>query len=99
MEVRKTINNGVLTLCVSGKLSATTADAFGQAVDEAIGEAERLVLDFEEVSYLASSGLRVLISAQKKLEQKKGSMTILHVNSDLKEVFEITGLDEMLDIQ
>ncbi len=99
MEVSKIISDGVLTLFVSGKLSATTADAFGQAVEEAIDETQRLVLDFQEVSYLASSGLRVLISAQKKLEQKKGSMTILHVNSDLKEVFEITGLDEMLDIR
>jgi len=99
MEVRKTIEDGILTLSVFGKLSTTTADTFGQVVEEAIGETQRLVLDFKEVSYLASSGLRVLISAQKKLELKKGSMTILHVNSDLKEVFEITGLDEMLDIQ
>jgi anti-anti-sigma factor len=99
MEVRKIVNDNVLKLFVSGKLSATTADDFSRAVEEAIGETQRLVLDFEEVSYLASSGLRVLISAQKKLEQKKGSLTILHVNSDLKEVFEITGLDEMLDIQ
>lgn len=98
MEVRKSIDDGILTLSVSGKLSATTADDFGHAVEEAINETQRLVLDFQDVSYLASSGLRVLISAQKKLEQKKGSMTILHVNSDLKEVFEITGLDELLDI-
>jgi anti-anti-sigma factor len=99
MEVRKSIDDGILTLFVSGKLSAVTADDFGHAVEEAIDETQRLILDFQDVSYLASSGLRVLISAQKKMEQKNGSMTILHVNSDLKEVFEITGLDELLDIQ
>jgi anti-sigma B factor antagonist len=99
MDVKKTVSDSVLTLSVSGKLSATTADSFGEAVEEAVGETAQLVFDFAEVTYLASSGLRILISAQKAIDAKDGNMTILNANEDLREVFEITGLDEIFDIR
>jgi anti-sigma B factor antagonist len=98
MEIAKTISADTATLAVTGKLSAATAEELGAAVDLALGEARNLVLDFKELNYLASAGLRVLVSAQKKLKASGGSLRILHVCEEVMEVFEITGLDDVFDI-
>jgi anti-sigma B factor antagonist len=99
MEIVKTNNGDILTLEISGKLSAATAEEFGAAVDAAIGESLKLILDFKEVSYLASAGLRVLVSAQKQITAKSGSLSLINVAEDVHEVFEVTGLDDVFDIQ
>jgi anti-sigma B factor antagonist len=99
MEVVKTKDGEILTLAISGKLSAATAEEFGAAVDAAIAESPKLILDFKDVSYLASAGLRVLVSAQKQITAKSGSMTLINVSEDVHEVFEVTGLDDVFDIK
>jgi anti-sigma B factor antagonist len=99
MEVVKTSSEKGVTLAVSGKLSAATAEEFGAAVDAVVEETGALVLDFAGVTYLASAGLRVLIGANKKLKAKGGSLLILHVGEAIQEVFDITGLDDVFDIQ
>jgi anti-sigma B factor antagonist len=99
MEIVKSQEDGKITLAVSGKLSAATADECGTAVEAAISESSAIVLDFQELSYLASAGLRVLVSAQKKLMAAGGSFAIINVSEAVMEVFEVTGLDDVLDIR
>ncbi|GHV71477.1 hypothetical protein AGMMS49928_23410 [Spirochaetia bacterium] len=99
MEINKTSTEKGITLTLSGKLSAATAEEFGGAVDAAAAETDALILDFAGITYLASAGLRVLIGANKKLRAKNGSLRILHVAEAVQEVFEITGLDDAFDIQ
>ena len=57
-----------------------------------------LVFDFTKLDYLSSAGLRVLLSAQKRMN-KQGSMKLVHVNDAVKEVFEITGFADFLTIE
>jgi anti-sigma B factor antagonist len=99
MEVIKTKTEDTLILGISGKLSAATAEEFGAWVDDAIEESKHIEMDFKEVSYLASAGLRVLIAAQKKLTAAGGVLSLRNVHEDVFEIFEITGLDEIFDIQ
>ncbi|GHV76057.1 hypothetical protein AGMMS49942_08780 [Spirochaetia bacterium] len=99
MEVVKTSTDISITLAISGKLSAATAEEFGAALDAAAEETGALVLDFAGVTYLASAGLRVLIGVNKKLKSKNGSLLILHAAEAVQEIFEITGLDDVFDIQ
>jgi anti-sigma B factor antagonist len=99
MEITKTASEDSITLAVSGKLSAATASECEAAVDLALGETKNLLLDFKELSYLASAGLRVLISAQKKLKAVGGSLALLNLREEVMEVFEVTGLDDVLDIR
>jgi anti-sigma B factor antagonist len=98
MEIVKIKNGDILNLGISGKLSAATAEEFGAAVDAAIAESPKLIMDFKEVSYLASAGLRVLVSAQKQITAKSGSLSLINVREDVYEVFEVTGLDDVFDI-
>ncbi|MDR2393758.1 MAG: STAS domain-containing protein [Treponema sp.] len=99
MEVITTQSGDKLILGIRGKLSAATAEEFGAEVDAAIAESNHIEMDFTEVSYLASAGLRVIISAQKKLNAAKGVLALRNVREDILEVFQITGLDDVFDIQ
>jgi anti-sigma B factor antagonist len=99
MEIVKTQDGSIVTLAINGQLSAATAEEFGAAVEAAIAESDKLTLDFQKVSYLASAGLRVLVSAQKKLTACSGVLLLINVDETIREVFEITGLDDVLDIQ
>jgi anti-sigma B factor antagonist len=102
MEITKTKNaegEGV-TLKVSGKLSAAVSEEFDAILAGAVGEAADIVLDFGGLDYLASAGLRCLIAAHKKIKaRKKGSLSIINVTDAVREVFEITGLEDIFDIK
>jgi anti-sigma B factor antagonist len=100
MEVNKTTADGIVTLNVSGKLSAATAEDFNVKVEASLDEAEKgLIMDFKDVSYLASAGLRVLVATQKKLAPKGFGIKFINLSDDVREVFEITGLDDVFELE
>jgi anti-anti-sigma factor len=104
MEISKTTGDDGITLALSGKLSADNAEKFELAVEAALAELETdgkpaLTLDFRELSYLASAGLQALVLAQKKLTARSGVLAIINVCSDVRKIFEITGLDAVLSIR
>ena len=57
-----------------------------------------LIMDFEQLDYISSAGLRVLLSAQKVMN-KQGSMKIINVNETIMEVFDVTGFVDILTIE
>lgn len=96
MEIVKTANENVLNVALSGRLDTTTAP---QLEEELVFDGvTELNLDFAELDYISSAGLRVLLAAQKVMN-KQGAMKILNVNSDIMEVFEITGFSDILTIE
>jgi anti-sigma B factor antagonist len=99
MEIAKSFSEDGIVLAPRGKLSAATAGEFGAAVEEALGETSALVLDLKDVDYMASAGLRVLVATQKKLSASGGSLALVNVAKEVMEVFEVTGLDDVLDIR
>ena len=98
MNITKTIDGATLTLCIEGRLDTTTAPDLETLLNASLDNVSELVLDFEHLDYLSSAGLRVLLSAQKRMN-KQGSMKLLHVNETVKEVFEITGFADFLTIE
>jgi anti-sigma B factor antagonist len=99
MEITKSISEGKVILALNGKISAASAGEFNAAVEEALRERSALILDFKDVDYMASAGLRVLVGAQKKTRASGGSLTLLNVGEEVMTVLEVTGLDEILDIR
>jgi anti-sigma B factor antagonist len=99
MEIIKSGDGGVITLQVSGKLSAVTAEEFGAVLDNAVEETADIVLDFAGLNYLASAGLRCLIAAHKRIKAKNGRLSIINVSDAVREIFEITGLEELFDLE
>jgi anti-sigma B factor antagonist len=99
MEIRTTLADGVTTLALKGRITATEAAEFGAKVDEALKASSVIRMDFKGVSYMASAGLRVLVSTQKKVSAAKGQFTLANVNEDVMEVLEVTGLDDILQFE
>lgn len=96
MTINKTINGNETTLAIEGRIDTTTAPQLEAEID-AIGDCTFLILDFAKVEYISSAGLRVLLKAQ-KLMNNQGKMVLKNVGEDIMEVFDITGFADLLTI-
>lgn len=98
MEIKKERNGNELTIFVIGRLDTTTAPQFEAELKQNISGVEKLVLDFGQLEYLSSAGLRVILSAQKVMN-KQGEMVVRNVNETISEIFEVTGFSEILTVE
>ena len=98
MTVEKNLNGTELTVTIAGRLDTTTAPQLEAEFKQSINGVEKLVLDFAELEYLSSAGLRVLLAAQKVMN-KQGEMIIKNVNETINEIFEVTGFIDILTIE
>ena len=96
IEIKR--NAEEIVLEIVGRLDTTTAPALDKTINENINGIKSLILDFKGLEYISSAGLRVLLSAQKKMQQI-GSMTVKNVCEDVMEVFEMTGFADILSIE
>lgn len=96
IEIKKNAEETIIEIV--GRLDTTTAPALDKAINEDIGDTKNLVLDVKAMEYISSAGLRVVLSAQKKM-QKIGSMKVINVCADVMEVFEMTGFADILVIE
>jgi anti-anti-sigma factor len=84
---------------LSGELDASTATLlYDQLSDLEIEDVEHVVLDLAQVSFMDSTGLSVIVTEHKRLQHSGGSLTIFAPPSSVRRLFEITGLDVILDI-
>ncbi|MEE0956956.1 MAG: STAS domain-containing protein [Ruminococcus sp.] len=95
MNTKKKKDGSTLTVTVSGRIDTATAPEFESAVKTDLDGVQSLVLDFKDVNYISSAGLRVLLSLQKKM-MVQGEMKLINVNDVVNDVFEVTGFDEIL---
>ena len=96
IEIKK--NNQETIIEIVGRLDTITASSLDKTINEDIGDTKNLVLDVKGMEYISSAGLRVLLSAQKKM-QKIGSMKVTGVCEEVMEVFEMTGFADILVIE
>lgn len=98
MKINKNINATELTMALEGRLDTTTAPQLEAELKTSLTSVESLLMDFAELEYISSAGLRVLLSAQKVMN-KQGKMVIRHVNEIILDVFEVTGFIDILTIE
>lgn len=98
MTINKNLNGEELTVALVGRLDTTTAPQLEAVLKESLPGVEHLVLDFAQLDYLSSAGLRVLLAAQ-KIMNKQGDMVVRNVNETIAEVFEMTGFSDILTIE
>ena len=91
-------SNGTLTIAVEGSIDTLTASDFEAKVLKALEGVKKLILDFAKVEYVSSAGLRTIILLNEKMEEKEG-MTIKNINDEVRDVFEMTGFDELLTLE
>ena len=98
MNISKNMEGSRLTLVLSGRLDTMTAPELEKAINDNIVGVDELILDIKELEYMSSAGLRVLLSAQKKMNAV-GKMTVKNVNDMIMEIFEVTGFSDILTIE
>ena len=91
MQIDKNQEGNKLTLAPIGRVDTITAPELEAAI--VLDGVEELVFDLAQVDYISSAGLRVLLSAQKKMAGK--SMKIANSKPAVKEVFDITGFSDI----
>ena len=97
-NVEKKSEGNNVTLVLTGRLDTSTAPKLEEKVKTSIEGTENLILDFTELEYISSAGLRVLLSTLKMMKNQ-GSMKIINVNETVKEIFEITGFSDILTVE
>ena len=90
--------NDVTVIKVEGRLDTITAPELEKTINGEGESLKNLVLDFNGVDYISSAGLRVLLSAQKKMNVQ-GSMELVNVSEPVMDIFEMTGFAEILVIR
>ena len=98
MTIEKNLNGTELTVTIVGRLDTTTAPDLEASLKESFEGVTKLILDFAELEYLSSAGLRVLLAAQKVMN-KQGEMIIRNVNETINEIFDVTGFIDILTIE
>jgi len=98
MTITKNQNGSELNIALEGRLDTMTAPELEAELNNSMGGAESLVLDFSKLDYISSAGLRVLLMAHKVMSTK-GGMKVTHVNEIVQEVFDVTGFADILTIE
>lgn len=86
-----------LIIKLDGKLDTNTSPELDSKIGELEG-VEEVIIDMNNLDYISSAGLRVLLSMQKVMN-KQGKMKIINVCENVMDIFEVTGFSDILDIE
>ena len=98
MNINIERENGKTLMKIEGRLDTTTAPELEKAINGEGDELKSLALDFKGVDYISSAGLRVLLTAQKKMNAQ-GYIELINVGETVMDVFEMTGFADILVIK
>ena len=95
MKIDFNKNGGILNVSLDGRLDTTTAPAFEAFLAEQYEGTDAMVIDCAKLAYISSAGLRVLLTAHKRM---RGAMKLTNVSELVMEVLEMTGFADILVI-
>ena len=99
MEINTERTNGVLVAKAWSRIDGANAREFEKAMKAAISESDSaVVIDFGELSYISSAGLRALLVIAKKLQNRDAAFAICSLTDTVRAVFEISGFDKIIAI-
>ncbi len=98
MTVSKKQENDKLYIALEGRLDTMTSPEFEAELDQSLDGITELTLDFSALDYISSAGLRVLLRTHKRLTGQ-GEMKITGANETINEIFDVTGFNDILNIE
>ena len=98
LQVEKQKEGKTLIMSLIGKLDMVTAPQLKETIDDSLLDADKLILDFQELEYTSSAGLRVLLTVYKMMEDREG-LIIRNVNDTIMEVFASVGFTRFIKIE
>ena len=98
LTIKKSIQDTKAVFTLVGRLDTVTAPELEKALNDSLDGIADLTLDCENLEYVSSAGLRVLLAAHQKMSSK-GDMKLINVNEIVQEVLEVTGLAGILTVE
>ncbi|WP_286009212.1 STAS domain-containing protein [Methanobrevibacter woesei] len=99
MNIIKNYAEKKLTLSIEGRIDALTSESLKEEINSELNNLDSLILDFTNVDYISSAGLRVLIATQKKMKPHNIPFIIKNVNNAVSEIFRMSGFNNILKIE
>lgn len=99
MTINKNETNDSITIALSGRLDKLSSPELEKAMKEEVAKKKNIIFDLKDLTYISSAGLRVLLATEKENKVNEKNTTIINVNSDVMDIFVVTGFVYMLDIQ
>ena len=96
MTIVKNVQGNTVELKLSGWLDTQTTPQLEAEVNALDEDVSALALDFADLEYISSAGLRQIVAAYKKM---KGALTLRHVSDEIMNVISMTGLDKRIKIE
>jgi anti-sigma B factor antagonist len=96
MEIKTTNEGGKLTITISGRVDTVTAPELEAGLK--FGDAKQVVLDLGDVPYMSSAGLRLLLTSHKKMLSNGGELQLVNVQPVVREVLDLTGFSDILNL-
>ena len=98
MDIEKNKDGNKLDIKLIGKLDTAASMELSKSLKEDIDDIEELNFELSDLTYISSSGLRVILSSQKVMS-KKGSMKLINPQEIVLDAFKTTGLTHILKIE
>jgi anti-anti-sigma factor len=98
MQLSTRTSNDIHIVAITGSLDSITSPEAQKSLDAMLAYAKTVVLDFSELDYISSAGLRVLLGAAKQLRASGGTLGMFGLNQSVREVFEISGFSSILSV-
>ena len=99
MTIDESRNGDKLQLNIHGKIDAVSSPELQNEVLKAFQKCPNVILDFSDVSYISSAGLRALLIGQKTASSKGGKFLIINAGESVNEILRVTGLSKVLSVQ
>jgi len=92
MEFQTRTENNAIVIAISGRLDTVTAPECEKKIRELIdGRNSKFVVDFDQLDYISSAGLRALLLMAKLLKEKDGEVCLANVKGNVRSVFDMSG--------
>ena len=98
LKIDKVKNENNLTVILSGELDTFTSKELEKSLENELTNVKSLTFDLKDLIYVSSAGIRTFIKNQ-KIMQKQGSMKLINVQDSVKDLFTMTGLIKMINIE
>ena len=99
MDIKVEKVKDVSVVILEGEINVNNASELRAALKKLVDEGSRKIsVDLENVSFIDSSGLAVLIEAVQNLEPLKGELRLCHVNASIQGIFRITKIHKLINI-
>ena len=99
MKIFKDLHDGICLMSISGRIDSNYSDDLERALNKAVNEYSKIIMDLKDTEYISSSGVRVLLAGKKMLREKNGEMILVSLQPVVRDVFEIAGLARLFLIK